>query len=160
MANRKKEAPRQPKFGSKDDRHSTWVDLGTYDVTVPEGMKPGDTFDAPFAEQDIHKDITRQMFLDVLDTAIHSVLVTGEDAAQLRIQPPNGDSQLLKIPPYNMLFFHGRLSHAGVGYAMRHSRLHCYIGDRRVERVLTPEFLNQSDLVDRNASLSWFDNNE
>ena len=56
--------------------------------------------------------------------------------------------------------FHGRLSHAGVGYAMRHSRLHCYIGDRRVERVLTPEFLDQSDLVDRNASLSWFDNNK
>ena len=123
-------------------------------------MNPGDTFDAPFAEQDIHKDITRQMSQDVLDTAIHSVLVTGEDAAQLRIQPPNGDSQLLEIPPYNMLFFHGRLSHAGVGYAMRHSRLHCYIGDRRVERVLTPKFLDQSDLVDRNASLSWFDNNE
>ena len=66
----------------------------------------------------------------------------------------------LEIPPYNMLFFHGRLSHAGVGYAMRHSRVHCYIGDRRVERVLTPKFLDQSDLVDRNASLSWFDNNE
>ena len=100
------------------------------------------------------------MFRRVLDTAIHSVIVTGKDAAQLRIQPPDGDSQLLKIPPYNMLFFHGRLSHAGVGYAMRHSRLHCYIGDRRMKDVLTPEFLDRSDLVDRNASLSWFDNNE
>ena len=49
---------------------------------------------------------------------------------------------------------------AGVGYAMRHSRLHCYIGDRRMKDVLTPEFLDRSDLVDRNASLSWFDNNE
>jgi hypothetical protein len=62
-----------------------------YDITVPEGKMPGDTFDAPFAEQDIHKDITRQMFRDVLDTAIHSVLVTGKDAAQLRIHPPDGD---------------------------------------------------------------------
>ena len=55
---------------------------------------------------------------------------------------------------------HGRLSRADVGYAMRHSRLHCYIGDRRMKDVLTPEFLDRSDLVDRNASLSWFDNNE
>eukprot|EP01048_Picozoa_sp_COSAG05_P032843 COSAG05_NODE_12822_length_453_cov_0.635593_2_plen_120_part_01 len=71
-----------------------------------------------------------------------------------------GDSHLKEIPPYNMLFFHGRLSQAGAGYAMRHSRLHCYIGDRRVERVLTPKFLDQSDLKDRNASLSWFHNDE
>ena len=65
---------------------------------------------------------------------------------------------LLDIPAYHMLFFHGRLSHAGVGYAMLHSRLHCYIGDRRLERVLTQEFLDQSDLVDHNASLSWVNN--
>jgi hypothetical protein len=46
-----------------------------------------------------------------------------------------------------MLFFHGRLSHAGVGDATRHSWLHSYIGDERVTGVLTPEFLGQSDLV-------------
>ena len=147
-----------PKVGSvKSDTRLGTVGLGTYRVRVPIEVEAGDSFDAPFAEQDVHKDITRQMFNEKLQTAIHSAIVTGKNAAKLRIHPPGGGSEVVDIPEYHMLFIHGRLSHAGVGYATQNTRLHCYIGDRQLNwSTQTREFFDQSDLSDKDASLSWF----
>eukprot|EP01047_Picozoa_sp_COSAG01_P064944 COSAG01_NODE_8681_length_2697_cov_179.687837_1_plen_260_part_00 len=145
------------KFGSALDDTGT-VDLGTYRVRVPSGARAGDFFDAPFAEQGVHKDITRQMYNAKLETAIHSAIVTGKDAAKLRIHPPGGGgSSVVDIPAYHMLFCHGRLSQNNMGYATQNTRLQCYIGDAEVNwSTHTQEFFDQSDLSDKGASLSWF----
>jgi hypothetical protein len=69
-----------------DVTHGDYIAIpwsATYDVTAPEGKRPGDTFNAPFAEQDVHKDITRQVSRDVLETSIHNVVATGKDVAKL-----------------------------------------------------------------------------
>ena len=80
------------------------------------------------AAQGLHKDITKQQFRDVKETAIHSAIATADEPAELWIQSPGKDKEIVTVPPFSMIFFHGRLLHAGRGYAKMHTRLHCYVG--------------------------------
>jgi hypothetical protein len=82
------------------------------------------------AAQGLHKDITKQQFRDVKETAIHSAIATADEPAELWIQSPGKDKEIVTVPPFSMIFFHGRLLHAGRGYAKMHTRLHCYVGDK------------------------------
>ena len=63
------------------------------------------------------------------------------------------------MPRYSVLVFHGRLVHAGKGYADGdRKRLHCYLGGRELLEGLekNPELLDQTDAEgELSTDLSW-----
>ena len=92
----------------------------------------------------------------------HSGIVTGAEAAVLRVQHPGtSEPEDVTVPPYSFLLFHGRLLHSGTCYADKRTRVHFFIGDRTILAGIVKlnglEFFNGTDLTDRMTSLRWYD---
>ena len=97
------------------DALGNWLPLRNVVIDSAEG---GD-------DQELHKDIALSMFQELKEWPIHSCIVTGEDPAELLIQPPKATKPVIKrIGEFKVFAFHGRLLHAGRGYPKDQGRRH------------------------------------
>jgi hypothetical protein len=68
------------------------------------------------------------MMQEVEDWQLHSVMVATVEEARLHfLSPVTGVAEVITIPAFSFIIFHGRLRHAGAVYSDRNTRLHFYV---------------------------------